>query len=62
MVTSSKPLKASVAAVKRIPMWYGGWATFKLRLMDTLGIPRDQFYKWDVPQDWQDAFKKACGR
>ncbi len=54
--------KASVAAVKRIPGWMYGWATFKKRLMVSLGIPADQFYKWDVPKDWQEAYKKAAGR
>jgi hypothetical protein len=56
--------KASVAAVKRIFKERGaaafGWLGFKHCLMDYLEIPRNQ--KWDVPPDWQKAFKKACGR
>ena len=55
-------IKASVAAVKRIPLWNsGGWATFKHRLMDLLGVPQDQFTSWDVPKDWLEAYKKARG-
>jgi hypothetical protein len=26
------------------------------------GAPQNQFYKWDVPTDWQEAFYKANGR
>ena len=59
MDISVKPLKASVAAVKRIPGWdRGGWGTFKIRLKQVLGLPQHV----DVPQEWQEAFKKACGR
>lgn len=63
MVTSNKPLKASVAAVKRIPGWnIGGWGTFKMRLADALGVHHTQYDDWDVPQEWINAFQKACGR
>ncbi len=37
-----------------------GWLGFKHCLMDELGIPRTQ--KWDVPPDWQKAYKEALGR
>ena len=41
---------------------FGTWAGYKHRVMDHLGIPSDQFCKWDVPKDYQDAFKWSCGR
>lgn len=49
-------------AAKRLGATRFGWAEFKHRLMAALGIPADQFDSWDVPPDWQDAFKKANGR
>jgi hypothetical protein len=58
-----KHIRATVAAVKHIPGWdRHGWGSFKMRLMDVLGVPRSEFQVWVVPQDWIDAFKKANGR
>ncbi len=59
----SRAPKASMAAVKRMRAWrHGSWASFKLELMELHEIPRDQYYSWDVPLEWQIAFCHACGR
>lgn len=61
-MTTTVPPKPSVAAAKRLGADRYGWAAFKHRLMDALGVPANQFDNWDVPQAWRDAFKKANGR
>ena len=55
-------MKASTAAARRLGADRGGWAGFKHRLMEALGIPKDQFDTWNVPEDWKEAFCKANGR
>jgi hypothetical protein len=55
-------MKATAAAVKRIPGWYLGWGTFKRRLMERLGVPISRYHEWDVPPEWIDAYKRASGR
>lgn len=57
-----KPMKATVSRAKLLGAQRGGWASFKHRLMDFLGIPKDQFYTWNVPKDWKEAYCKANGR
>lgn len=57
--------KASAAHVRRMFKKYGasatcGWLSFKYCLKKELGIPAEQ--KWDVPPEWQQAYKRACGR
>ena len=41
-----------------------GWAGFRRSLMEELGVKPDEGGRpaWDVPQTWQDAYKRACGR
>ena len=41
---------------------HGSWSGFKHRLMAELGVPSNEFHRWDVPQAWIDAYKKAHGR
>jgi hypothetical protein len=55
-------MKATVAQAKRLGANRGGWGSFKHRLMDYLSIPQTEFDRWDVPQEWQEAFCKANGR
>ncbi len=54
--------KVTVAQAKRLGANRGGWGSFKHNLMRFLGIPQDQFDKWDVPEEWKEAFCKANGR
>ena len=54
--------KPTAAFIKRNRMHMGGWASFKHRLMDILGVPGSEFDRWSVPMEWQEAFKRACGR
>jgi hypothetical protein len=54
--------KPTVEQAKRLGATRDGWAGFKHRLMQHLGVPPDQFGRWDVPQEWQVVFKKANGR
>jgi hypothetical protein len=55
-------MKATVTNAKLLGAQRSGWAGFKHRLMAQLGIPANQFDKWDVPVNWQQAFCKANGR
>ncbi len=55
-------VKATVTLAKQLGAQRSGWAGFKHKLMAYLGIPRDQFDKWDVPEDWKQAYCKANGR
>jgi hypothetical protein len=55
-------MKATAANAKKLGAQRDGWAGFKHRLMRELGIPSNQFDKWNVPADWQEAFKKANNR
>lgn len=55
-------MKATVTRAKMLGAQRGGWAGFKHNLMTFLGIPQNQFDKWDVPEDWKEAFCKANGR
>jgi hypothetical protein len=55
-------MKATVTNAKLLGAQKGGWGSFKHRLMAQLGIPQNQFDKWDVPTDWQQVFCKANGR
>jgi hypothetical protein len=36
------------------------WAGSKHAVMDRLGIPRDQFVKWDMPPGWINAMVKEA--
>ena len=54
-------MKATVAQAKRLSQ-LGGWAEFKHKLMDYLGVAQGQFDKWNVPPAWQEAYMKAQGR
>jgi len=60
-----KALKSTIANAKRmLDQLHGGgnsWACFKHALMDALGVPRDQYIKWDVPIEWQYAYRRATG-
>lgn len=58
----AKPLKPTVANAKKLGADRFGWAGFKHRLMEALGVPPAQWNTWSVSQEWQDAFKKANGR
>lgn len=55
-------IKATVTRAKLLGAQRSGWAGFKHRLMAELGIPKDQFDTWNVPEDWKQAFCKANGR
>ncbi len=55
-------MKATVSNAGKLGAQREGWAGFKHKLMRELGIPADQFDKWTVPADWQEAFKKANRR
>ena len=55
-------MKANVSRAKLLGAQRGGWGHFKHRLMDFLGVPQDQFDRWNVPEDWKEAFCKANGR
>lgn len=59
-----RAMRPSVAAVKRLLAsgGQGSWSGFKHRLMEELGVPSNEFHRWDVPQAWIDAYKKAHGR
>ena len=54
--------KATVTLAKKLGANRSGWAGFKHRLMDHLGIPQDQFDKWNVPEEWKDVYCRANGR
>jgi hypothetical protein len=54
--------KATVTRAKMLGAKHGGWASFKHNLMTHLGIPKTQFDRWDVPEEWKEAFCKANGR
>ncbi len=55
-------LKATVTNAKLLGAQRGGWASFKHGLMAQLGIPKSEFDRWDVPEEWKEAFCKANGR
>lgn len=55
-------MKPTVANAKKLGADRFGWAGFKHKLMDELGISQAEFDRWDVPPEWQEAFKKANGR
>jgi hypothetical protein len=55
-------MKATVERAKQLGALRGGFAGFKHNLMTFMGIPQDQFYTWDVPKEWKDAFLKANKR
>lgn len=55
-------MKATIANAKKLGANRFGWAGFKHNLMDALGINPAEFDTWDVPTEWQEAFKKANGR
>jgi len=55
-------MKATIKNAKLLCAQKGGWGSFKHRLMAQLGIPANQFDKWDVPINWQQAFCRANGR
>jgi hypothetical protein len=54
--------KATVTNAKLLGAQRGGWASFKHGLMAQLGIPKSEFDRWDVPEEWKEAFCKANGR
>jgi hypothetical protein len=64
---SNAQIKPSVAAIKRMyadvngkpRKPFAGWAGFKQKLI-AIGVIENS--DCDVPQEWQEAFKKACGR
>lgn len=55
-------MKATVKNAKLLGAQKGGWASFKHSLMAQLGIPQNQFDKWDVPEEWKWAFCRANNR
>jgi len=55
-------MKATIKNAKLLGAQKGGWGSFKHRLMAQLGIPANQFDKWVVPINWQQAFCRANGR
>ncbi len=55
-------MKATVTNAKLLGAQRGGWASFKHNLMTALCIPQGEFDRWDVPEDWKQAFCKANGR
>lgn len=55
-------MKATAANARVLGAQKGGWGSFKHRLMAQLGISQSEFDRWDVPEDWKQAFCKANGR
>jgi hypothetical protein len=55
-------IKATVTNAKQLGAQRGGWASFKHRLMEVLGIPLSEFGRWDVPEEWKKVYCKANGR
>jgi nitrate reductase beta subunit len=59
--------KRATAAQMEIIRWIrnelrdrvGSWAGYKRKVMDRLNVPRQAFYDWDVPIDYQYAFMRS---
>lgn len=44
---------------RRLLAGRGSWATFKLHLMEILGVPHERFTEWDVPTELIYAQKRV---
>ena len=53
--------KPTITKAKELMGNHGSWSDFKGKLMDYLGIPRDQATKWDVPKEWMYAYRRGTG-
>jgi hypothetical protein len=55
-------IKANVTNAKLLGAKQFGWASFKHKLMAQLGISPSEFDRWNVPEEWKEAFCRANGR